>query len=291
MFGKFSAEIQSRLIFFGILAAISVILMVSDRSGFLRPVEQIVTTVTSPVENAFHQLGRNLSNLSAFMGNLESLRAENQTLREQLQAVREENARAADLASQLFELEKELAFKRNPENQRFLTVSADVINRDVTGTNQALLLNKGTNDKIAIGMPVIDSSGFLVGRVEKVETKRSTILLITDTGMAANVYNKRFGTDRKQIAIEKSADGTAVGQWQRGGRITIFRIQRDADIKVGDFIFTDGKGATFPANILVGYVTEIISSDGQPDKQAVVNPSSDLERLQRVQVIISTNDK
>ncbi|NWJ48954.1 MAG: rod shape-determining protein MreC [Chloroflexi bacterium] len=290
MLRKLRADVQVRFIFFGVLLVASSLLMVLDRVGFLRPVEQVITALTSPIEQGAYNLGHNLSDLSTFLKDLNALKEENSQLRQQLQTVQEDRAKAADLASQLLELEKELAFKSNPENKRFQTVSADVINRDLTGNNQAIQINKGSNDNITKGMPVVDVSGFLVGRVEKVETKRSTVLLITDTGMAANVYNKRFGQNGKQLTISKNADGTAVGQWQRGGRITIFRISKDADIKPGDYIFTDGKGATFPADILVGFVTDVITSDSAPDKEAVLAPSSDIERIQRVQVILGTNE-
>jgi rod shape-determining protein MreC len=290
MFRRIRLDLQTRFYLLAVLVIISGVIIFLDRSDVLRPAKDVFSTFSSPIERGTFQLGRNLSDLGAFLDNLDKLRNENNQLHAELQTVKEQQARSVDIASQLFDLEKELAFKRNPANQRFTTASADVINRDLSGANQAIQINKGSNDKIVKGMPVLDLSGFLVGRIDKVDPQKSTILLMTDTNMAANVINKRFGADGKQQNIEKGATGTAIGQWQRGGRITIFRIAKDADIKPGDYVFTDGKGATFPPNILVGLVTEVLSSDGEPDKQAVVNPSTDLNRLTRVQVILATND-
>jgi len=290
MFRRIQGDLQTRLFLFTFLLVLAVIIIFLDRANTLRPVQQVLGAFTEPVERSTYNLGRNLSELTVFLDNLDKLKSENRLLRDQLQNIQEQQARSADIASQLFELEKELAFKRNLDNRRFQTISGDVVNRDVTSLNQAIEVNRGSDDNVKVGMIVLDSSGFLVGRIAKVTAKRSTILLVTDTNMAANVMNKRFGQDGKQIGISKGADGTAIGQWQVGGRITIFRIQNDADIQVGDFIFTDGKGGTFPANVLVGLVSKVNAPPGEPDKQAELNPASDLERLQRVQIVLATND-
>jgi rod shape-determining protein MreC len=82
-------------------------------------------------------------------------------------------------------------------------------------------------------------------------------------------------------------DGTALGQYQLGTKdlIKITLIQPDADIKVDDWVFTNGKGGSYPANLLIGRITRVSSQDGQPEKEAVVQPIADLNHLQEVLVI------
>jgi rod shape-determining protein MreC len=183
------------------------------------------------------------------------------------------------------ELQRQLDFKKNPDSKRFTTVSAEVVNRDTTNQNQAVVINRGSNDGLTMGLPVVDPSGYLVGRVYKVDPQKSMVLLITDTTIGVNVSTRRFVNDKQVDIPGGAADGTALGQWQVGGRVTITLIKSDADIKKDDWVFTNGIGGTYPQNLLVGRVEEVIAQDGQPEKKATLKPIADLDHLQRVQVI------
>lgn len=290
MFRKNDSELQTRLTLGGVLVALALVLMLLDQFSLLRPAQQVISAVFNPVQRGVHQLGENLGNYGVFMQNLEQLRAENRDLREKYQAALAEQGKLAELAQENTELRRQLDFQKNPDSKRFTTVSAEVINRDISGQNQAVIINKGSNDGLTVGNPVVDPSGYLVGRLYKVDPQKSTILLITDTTVGVNVSTRRF-ENNKQIDIPGgAADGTAIGQWQVGGRVKITLIKNESDIKKGDWVFTNGIGGTYPQNLLVGLVEDVIAQDGQPEKQATLKPIADLDHLQRVQVITSWGD-
>ncbi len=290
MFRRNESELQSRLYLAVALCAASMVLMLVDQFGGLRPVQQVLSLVLNPVQQGVHQLGENFANFGAFTQDLEKLRAENKDLRAKYQAALADQGRIAELLQENTELRRQLEFSKNPENKRFTTVSAEVINRDPTGQNQAVIINRGSNDGLNFGMPVVDPSGYLVGRIQKADPAKSVILLITDTSLGVNITTRRFDNN-KQVDIPGGAvDGTAVGQWQAGGRVKISLIKSDASIKQGDWVFTSGIGRTFPQNLLVGRIEKIIEQDGQPEKQATLTPIADLDHLQRVQVITSWGD-
>jgi rod shape-determining protein MreC len=290
MFRRNESELQTRLYLTVALCAVALVLMVLDQLGGLRPVQQVFSFALSPVQNGAHQLGVNLANFGTFTQDLDKLRAENKDLRDKYQAALADQGRIAELIQENTELRRQLEFSKNPENKRFTTVSAEVINRDPSGQNQAVIINRGSNDNLTFGMPVVDPSGYLVGRVQKVEPAKSTVLLITDTSMGVNITTRRF-ENNKQVDIPGGAvDGTALGQWQAGGRIKIFLIKNEASIKQGDWVFTSGIGNTFPQNLLIGRIEKVIEQDGQPEKQATITPIADLDHLQRVQVITSWGD-
>ncbi len=290
MLRRNNSEILSRLYLASILAFASLLIMVLDQFGALRPLQQIFTTVLSPVQERIHLLGINISNFGAFTQDLEKLRAENQDLREKYQAALAEQGKIAELAQENADLKRQLNFTKNPDSKRFSTVNVVVINRDTTGQNQAVIINHGASDNLATGMPVVDSSGYLVGRVAKVDPQKAVVLLITDTTIGVNVTTRRF-EDNKQVDIPGGgADGTALGQWQVGGRVKITLIKSEADVKPGDWVFTNGIGGTYPQNLLVGRVENVEAQDGQPEKSATLKPIADLDHLQRLQVITSWGD-
>jgi len=87
-----------------------------------------------------------------------------------------------------------------------------------------------------------------------------------------------------------AVDGTALGQWQVGGRVKITLIKNDANIKSGDLVLTNGIGGIYPQNLLVGSVEQVNAQEGQPEKEATLKPIADLDHLQRVQIITSWGD-
>jgi rod shape-determining protein MreC len=286
MFRRNTSEVTQRLTFAALMLALSLVLMIADFTGVLRPVEQVTSTFLIPLENASNQLGSNLSRFGDFLSDNNQLRAENASLRQDLQAALADQGKVAELANRVDQLEKQLEFRANPENRKYSVVNAEVSNQDSSGVNQAITINKGSNDGLNRGMPVVNAAGYLVGRVVSVETKKSQVFLISDNNVGVNVYTQRYDANNKRVPIQ-AVDGTALGQYQLGGRdkVKIGLIQPDADIKVDDWVFTNGKGGNFPANLLIGRITKVSSEDGQPEKEAVVRPIADLDHLQEVLVI------
>jgi rod shape-determining protein MreC len=286
MFRRNTSEVTQRLTFAALMLGLSLVLMIADFTGVLRPVEQVTSTFLIPLENASNQLGSNLSRFGDFLSDNNQLRAENASLRQDLQAALADQGKVAELANRVDQLEKQLEFRANPENRKYSVVNAEVSNQDSSGVNQAITINKGSNDGLNRGMPVVNAAGYLVGRVVSVETKKSQVFLISDNNVGVNVYTQRYDANNKRVPIQ-AVDGTALGQYQLGGRdkVKIGLIQPDADIKVDDWVFTNGKGGNFPANLLIGRITKVSSQDGQPEKEAVVRPIADLDHLQEVLVI------
>ena len=293
MFRRNSPDFTGRLTLAGILAALALVVIIVDQGGLLRPVEQVTSTILDPLERASYQLGTNLNRFSDFLSDNEKLRAENAQLRAQLQAALGEQGKVADLANQVDALQKQLEFRKNPENKNFIVVNADVINRDAGGVNQGIIINKGSNDNLTVGMTVVDVSGYLVGRLLRVEAKQSYVLLISDNNIGVNVVMRRYGQDNKPIPVQPPVDGTAIGQAQlrTDEKIRISHLKPDADIKVDDWVFTNGLGNTYPSNLLVGKIGRVVSEAGQPEKEAVVVPIADLDHLQQVLVITGRNDQ
>ncbi|NUQ85374.1 MAG: rod shape-determining protein MreC [Anaerolineales bacterium] len=158
----------------------------------------------------------------------------------------------------------------NPAN-RFR--AAAVIGRDPSPFLHYVIINRGSNDGILRGMPVVTDQG-LVGRVDAVIADAARVQLITDPGSSVNV--------RLQNADEEAS---LVGSLT--GDVTLDLIPQDTVVKTGDLVLTSGLGGGYPPDLIVGQVVNVRSRDYDLFQQATVQPVVDFNRLQIVLVIVN----
>ena len=85
--------------------------------------------------------------------------------------------------------------RSNPESTY---KAAAVIGRDPSPFLHYIIINRGSNDDIRRGMPVVTNQG-LVGRVDAVIADAARVQLITDPASAINVYLQNAETDAMLI--------------------------------------------------------------------------------------------
>jgi len=149
--------------------------------------------------------------------------------------------------------------------------AAAVIGRDPSPFLQYVIINRGSNDGIRRGMPVVTNQG-LVGRVDAVISDASRVQLITDSASTVNVHLKNANTD-------------AVLSGSVAGDVSLDFISHDAAVEAGDLILTSGLGGGYPPDLIVGQVVNVRSLDYELFQQASVQPSVDFSRLAIVLVI------
>jgi rod shape-determining protein MreC len=150
--------------------------------------------------------------------------------------------------------------------------AAAVIGRDPSPFLQYVIINRGSNDGIQRGMPVVTNQG-LVGRVDAVIADAARIQLITDPASNVNV--------RLQNA---EADASLIGSVT--GDITLDLIPQDIALEPGDLVLTSGLGGGYPPDLIVGQVINVRTRDFDLFQQASVQPVVDFNRLQIVLIII-----
>jgi rod shape-determining protein MreC len=151
--------------------------------------------------------------------------------------------------------------------------AAAVIGRDPSPFLHYVIINRGSNDGILRGMPVVTDQG-LVGRVDAVIADAARIQLITDPASSVNV--------RLQNAeVEASLIGSVTGD------VILQLIPQDAVVETGDLVLTSGLGGGYPPDLIVGQVVNIRSRDYDLFQQATIQPVVDFNRLQIVLVIVN----
>ncbi len=251
------------------LLFVSVLVVILGQRGSLDIVRNSLGTVMAPFQTwgagIFYSLRGEDEDLT---GNLE-IDQKIADLEAEVERLRNENAELKEIQSKARILEEQLDYAiEYPDREVIL---ADVIGRDPSPFLNFLIVNKGTNDGVQVGMTVVTSSG-LVGVVLEAPTTYSKVLLITDPSMRVNV--------RLQDA---RADGLLIGQ--TGDVLRLQFIQQESEAGSGEIVVTSGLGANYPPGIPVGTVSSVRFRESDVFREAEVRPFTDFERLEVVQII------
>ncbi|HUF37768.1 MAG TPA: rod shape-determining protein MreC [Anaerolineales bacterium] len=200
-----------------------------------------------------------------------------------LAALRQENAdlegEVARLQVQVIELQQQNAeiqilsalvdfARQNPAGDY---VAASVIGRDPSPFLHYILINRGSDDGIRRGMPVVTSQG-LVGRIAAVTAGASRVQLLTDPEMVVNI-------------VLQTADEPAVLRGSLSGEISLDMISPEVNIEAGDLILTSGLGGSYPADLLIGQVSSVRTRSFDLFQTASVQPVVDFDELDIVLII------
>jgi rod shape-determining protein MreC len=198
-----------------------------------------------------------------------SLRTRNAQLETQVSLLQAQVIQLQQLTSETERLAALVDFaSSNPENKY---KAASVIGRDPSPFLHYIIINRGSNDDILRGMPVVTNQG-LVGRVDAVIADAARVQLITDPASAVN-------------SILQNADTNALVLGSVTGDISLDMISQDVTVESGDLILTSGLGGGYPADIIIGQVVTVRSLEFELFQQATIQPAVDFARLSIVLVI------
>lgn len=158
--------------------------------------------------------------------------------------------------------------RSNPEYQY---TGASVIGRDPSPFLHYIIINRGSDDGIRKGMPVVSQQG-LVGRVSHVIPNAARVQLITDAQSKINI--KIHPSETEGILTGSVA-----------GDLLLDFIPQEATVNTGDLVLTSGLGGNYPPNILIGQVSGVRKQDFALFQTGSVQPVVDFSRLEIVLVI------
>jgi len=153
-----------------------------------------------------------------------------------------------------------------------LVLVAEILEIDLDPFKQQVILNKGAAKDVYVGQPIIDAWG-VMGQVTHLGERSSTALLISDPSHAIPVQVIRSG-------LRSTAFGTGNSQL-----LELRYIPHNADLEVGDQIFTSGLGGRFPPNYPVGRIVSIERPAGESFASVIAEPMAHLDRSREVLLV------
>lgn len=252
-----------------VLAIVVIGLIVLALGGYLTPLSRAVLDPLISAQTWIATRYQAVQNYIAAPQDMARLRQQNTELEAEVSRLESEIIRLNQQLSETRVLEALVDFARVQPENRYL--AAAIIGRDPSPFLQYLIINRGSDDGLRRGMPVVTEKG-LVGRISRVTAGAASIQLITDTASAINVL---LEPGRAQALL----NGLVTGE------VSLEMIPQSAEIKPGDLVLTSGLGGNYPANILIGQVTGVRSRDYDLFQSASVQPVVDFSQLEIVLVI------
>ena len=196
------------------------------------------------------------------------LEAELETIRTEYDRLRQVEAHSLEIEAENGRLRRALDFQKRID---FKATAAHVIRRQPTTWWQTVEIDRGSESGIAIHQPVVADGG-LVGKIDRVGDKLSSVILLTDEACKVSVQVE--GTPEVGILSGQR------GQYEREPLLRLRFLSTKARISPGTRVFTTGLGGLFPSNLLVGTVESVIP--GPLDTEALVRPSVNFTDLSTV---------
>ena len=201
------------------------------------------------------------------------LEMENSDLRQEIR-VNEEKVKAYD------ELEDALNLKSRFKDYEI--VGGKVINRSIGPMFDLFRINLGREDGIWVtsdrSYPVLDSQHNLVGRLYSSELGSSRVLPLLHEGFS--ISSKVSASAGNNFRVRGSVE-------YKNRRLCLAdQIPEGTPVRVGDLIVSSGDGGLYPEGIEIGRVVEIINDSRSNAMQALIEPSSQLEELNYIFVLI-----
>jgi len=254
-----------------VLILLAIGLIALALGGYLTPLTRIVL---NPVLSAQTWLSTRYQTLQYYLTSpqdLVRLRSRNLELEAEISRLQSEIIEIKQQISETRILSALVDFARvHPENRY---VAAAVIGRDPSPFVKYTIINRGSDDDLRRGMPVVTQQG-LVGRVASVIAGAARVQLITDPASSVNAQLEPSG-----------AQAVLVGSFT--GELSIEMIPQSASVKVGDLVLSSGLGGNYPANILIGQITSVRSQETELFQHATVQPIVDFSKIEIVLVIIN----
>ncbi len=151
-------------------------------------------------------------------------------------------------------------------------IVARVIGLNASAQFQSIRINRGEDDGVRFGMPVVTAEG-AVGQIVRSVGGSSDVMLLTDP--ASHIGGV---IQRTRVRVTVSGSG--------GGRpLLLDVVRREDDARDGDVVVTAGSDGIFPRGVPLGIVRSPTRPSVGMFLKGTLEPSVELDRVEEVLVI------
>lgn len=257
----------------GVLLAAALLLVFFHSLGWLNPISGAASWALSPFQQRLYSFGNWFSGMLAGDTTSKDVMKDNRELQLRVDGLLVENA-------QLRSLLDEQGIRE--EQRDFLAVNgmraieSRLLGRNPEPSPQLLIINRGYQDGVRAGMPVIAGPGVLIGKIAAVHTRTAEVLLTSDSQsqVAANLDGQTQQTS-----------GVVTGE--RGLTMKMELIPSTVAVMPGEVVVTSGLEPNVPAGLVIGEVDRVVQSDNTYFQTAFLKSLTDFNRLTVVSVLIT----
>ena len=238
-------------------------------------VEQIVGTITAPVQSLTSGLSGSITGFLDQFLRASEISQENEQLREENRKLIEQMVDYENYKHENESLKEQLGIQE--ENPQWETMTASVIGRDPSGQFYSFTIDKGTLDGVSYQDPVITADG-LVGIVSEVGPVFAKVTTILDV---------RLNVACQDVRTQDVATISGDIEMAQQGKCKMSLIPRESGIAKGDSVQTAGTSGLYPQGIVVGRVSDVGFEPQGTMMYALVEPANDIKSIKDVVIITS----
>jgi rod shape-determining protein MreC len=266
---------RRRGIVFTVLLVTTVLLMAFSSNPAVREVQNGVSFAFRPIQGALDEAARAVSSVASAVSEIDRLRVDNTALRDENERLAAENSRLQEIRRENESLTALLQLRAGLD---FTTVATSVIARESSEFRRLVVIDRGSDDGIAVGDVAVAAGGALAGRIVEVGPASAKIVLLTDGD----------STVIGQLSTN-AATGEVVGEL--GGVLIMRQIDASETVAVGDEVVTagielgGGVRSPYPKGLLVGQVVDVKRDANDVVQTAYLQPAAQLDKLEFLLVI------
>ena len=136
---------------------------------------------------------------------------------------------------------------------------------------KSVIVNRGSKDKVKLGMAVLDGE-FLIGKVVEVNYRTSRVLLLSD-------LNSKVPVSIEPNSIQSILTGTG----QNLGKLQYTQVDK-LNLEKGDQIYSSGSGGIFKSGIPIGKIDFI-----DDNNESYITFHSNFSQLRLVKIVLYEN--
>jgi len=258
---------RTKLVLF---SALAIFLMAADgRLALIKPLRAAAATVLMPVVRVLSIPVQAWKDAGSYLGGLQAALAQENEIRQRLAAQAERSARVEQLAQENARLRALLELR--PAIQ-VKSLAAEVLYEAPDPFSHKVFLDRGSQNGVAAGAPVINESGVL-GQVTRVYPYSAEVTLLVDKDAAIPVVNSR--TQHRSAAFG-SGDGHT---------LELRFVASNDDVQAGDTLTTSGGDGVYPPGLAVAKVAAVDRSAESAFARISLTPTAAPDGVRHVLVL------
>lgn len=239
------------------------------------PLAGFASYVIVPFQNGVSQIGEWIIEREQLVSDITVLQEENARLKSENEELSVQNNALQQERQELDELRS--LYLLDGTYDDYEKTGARIIARDSGSWYHSFIIDKGTDDGLAMDMNVLASGG-LVGRISYIGPDWARVEAIIDDGSSVSA------------TVLKTMDNLMVTgdlTLYENGTIRFSELSDpDGDVAVGDKIVTSNISDKYLPGILIGYVSEISDDPNRLTRSGTLTPAVDFAHLDTVLVIL-----
>lgn len=258
----------AKLLFFAVLSAS--LIFADTKLHSTDRIRAVGRVILNPIHNLFGKPGKIIDSTTEALSSRSSMQkqlAEQSTLIENLSllANQAENLQAENSnLRKLLHLGQQLKYK---------SLTAEIIFNPPNSSSQRLVINRGQQNGLLVGMPVANNLG-IMGQVIRVYDSSAEVALLEERDASIPVLVERNGLRGALFGMGRSEP------------LELRYISNLGDLDVGDYLTTSGIDGTYPPGFPVAIITKIERSSDNSGSIVACRPLADLNRFTHLMVLL-----